>query len=288
MLWFAGQLSYPWKWREARSNAKNRMHHHRERALAEVNWAHERYRCIYLRQIQSRGMRICARVRNVRRFSNTRVSPRFVPAYYHVPASKQNQRTERVIRLTVHTCALCIYRKYRTGTYSAERRGRTVVKRMNTWGRRGTRGPTLCTRRESMRVQVRKSTVVRRTDGGSVEKEKREMAWPKVKPNSFSVRLEAADSLLISLSRVSSGSSLSAHVCACVFSLCILYKSMRLRMMLSYAFLLRMTSASFERLCTSCMFLIFYYYLNLFLTFYFSNMWHFTKSVSSIFYIFLS
>lgn len=159
------------------------------------------------------------------------MSPRFAPAYYHVPTSKQNQRTKRVIRLTVHTCALCMYRKYRTGTYSAERCGRTVVKRVNTWGRRVHMGPSiLCTRRESMRVQVRKSTVVRRRGGGSVEKKEREMAWPKVKPNSFSVRLEAADFPLISLSRVSSRSSLSA------FSLYAYYIRERMcaRMMLSY------------------------------------------------------
>lgn len=93
-----------------------------------------------------------------------------------------------------------------------------------------THGPTLCTRRESMRVQVRKSTVVWRRGGGSVEKKEQEMAWPKVKPNSFSVRLEAADFPLISLSRTSSGSSLSA------FSLYAYYIRERMcaRMMLSY------------------------------------------------------
>lgn len=187
-----------------------------------MNWAHKRYCCIYSqrRQIRSRGVRTRACVR----FSHTPMSPRFAPAYCHVPASKQNRRTERVIRLTVHICALCIYRKYRTGTYSAECRGRTVVKRVNTWGRRGTRGPTLCTRRESMRVQVRKNTVVRRRGGGSVEEEKREMARPKVKPNSFSVRLEAA--LTLRLSATPYHESLPDLPClrVCVFSLCILYK----------------------------------------------------------------
>lgn len=99
--------------------------------------------------------------------------------YYHVPASKQSQRTERVIHLTVHTCALCIYRKYRTDTYSAERRGRTARKTREYVRTASTRGPTLCTRRESMRVQVRKSTVVRWGEGGSVKKEEREMAKSK-------------------------------------------------------------------------------------------------------------
>lgn len=34
-----------------------------------------------------------------------------------------------------YTRALCIYQKYRTGTYNIECRGQTVVKRVNTWGR---------------------------------------------------------------------------------------------------------------------------------------------------------
>lgn len=46
--------------------------------------------------------------------------------------------------------------------------------------------------RGSMRVQVRKSTVARSRRGRNREEEKEE-ARPKVKPNSFSVRLEAAD-----------------------------------------------------------------------------------------------
>jgi len=33
------------------------------------------------------------------------------------------------------TYTLCIYQKYRTGTYNIECRGQTVVKRVNTWGR---------------------------------------------------------------------------------------------------------------------------------------------------------
>lgn len=87
----------------------------------------------------------------------------------------------------------------------------------------GTRGPTLCTRRESMRVQVRKSTVVQRRGGGSVEEEELEMARPKVKPNSFSVRLEAA--LTLRLSAAPYHESLPDLPCprVCVFSLCILY-----------------------------------------------------------------
>lgn len=176
-----------------------------------MNWAHERYRFIYSqrRQIQSRGVRtrcMCAKREIFQHTGVPAIRPCILPR-----SGIETESTDGARHSPNCTYLRLVYIPKVPYRYIQRRAPWPNGRKMREYMRTGsTRGPTLCTRRESMRVQVRKSTVVRQREGGSVKKEERETVWPKVKPNSFSVRLEAAGSPLISLSQVSSGSSLSA------------------------------------------------------------------------------
>jgi len=132
---------------------KTECYRHRERASAEVNWAHERYRCIYSQRngatdMIAWGAHIYVRV-TWKDFPTHGCVSAICPCIL-LRSGIETEPSDEARHSPNCTYLRLVYipKVPYTGIYSTKRRrGRTVVKCVNTWGRGVHVGPrsTLCT-----------------------------------------------------------------------------------------------------------------------------------------------